>query len=102
MKMTWVLRGDKLVHESSIQPNRAATHTRHSQRNFVSPVDGSVISSREQVREHNRRNGVSDVDSTTRLFFPACPSGQGRPPGRAPSRCSLAHAGGAGLRLQLN
>ena len=25
---------------------------------FVSPVDGSVISDRRQLREHNKRNGV--------------------------------------------
>ncbi len=28
---------------------------------FVSPVDGSVISSRRELREHNRRNQVADV-----------------------------------------
>lgn len=27
---------------------------------FVSPVDGSVIRTRKQLEEHNRRNGVSN------------------------------------------
>ena len=29
---------------------------------FVSPVDGSVISDRKQLREHNKRNGVVNTD----------------------------------------
>lgn len=28
---------------------------------FVSPIDGSVITSRSTLREHNRRHGVADM-----------------------------------------
>jgi hypothetical protein len=32
---------------------------------FVSPVDGSIISDRKQLREHNKRNGVVSADEFT-------------------------------------
>ena len=42
---------------------------------FVSPCDGTVIGSRADRREHNRRNGVADVGND--------PAFQRPPPGRA-------------------
>jgi hypothetical protein len=30
---------------------------------FVSPVDGSVISDRKQLREHNKRNKVENIQA---------------------------------------
>ena len=47
---------------------------------FVSPVDGSVIGSRADRREHNRRNNVIDVGNdlaVTRSKTPFEPSGVG-------------------------
>jgi len=36
---------------------------------FVSPVDGSVISDRKQLREHNSRNGVVSADEYSSDFL---------------------------------
>jgi hypothetical protein len=36
---------------------------------FVSPVDGTVISDRKQLREHNKRNNVGNADEFTPEFF---------------------------------
>ncbi len=36
---------------------------------FVSPVDGSIISDRKQLREHNKRNGVVSADEFTPEFY---------------------------------
>ena len=36
---------------------------------FVSPVDGSVISDRRQLREHNKRNNVVSADEFTPEFY---------------------------------
>ena len=41
---------------------------------FVSPVDGTVISSRSTLRAHNRRNGVSDVGNDPAFKHPKRPS----------------------------
>ena len=39
----------------------------------VSPVDGSVLSSRADVREHNIRNGVEDVGNDPAYRHPTRP-----------------------------
>ena len=36
---------------------------------FVSPVDGSVISDRAQLREHNKRNNVVNADEFSPEFY---------------------------------
>lgn len=36
---------------------------------FVSPVDGSVISDRKQLREHNKRNNVVNAAEFTPEFY---------------------------------
>ena len=73
MKTTWVLRGGKLVPKVRLRgiglqliPDLADS--------FVSPVDGSVISSRSNLREHNRRNGVADVGNDPAFKHPKRPS----------------------------
>jgi hypothetical protein len=38
-------------------------------RPFVSPVDGSVISDRKQLREHNKRNNVVNADEFSPEFY---------------------------------
>ncbi len=36
---------------------------------FISPVDGSIISDRKQLREHNKRNNVVSADEFTPEFY---------------------------------
>jgi hypothetical protein len=36
---------------------------------FVSPVDGSVISDRKQLREHNKRNNVVNAGEFSDAFY---------------------------------
>jgi len=36
---------------------------------FVSPVDGSVISDRKQLREHNKRHGVVNAGEFSKEFY---------------------------------
>ena len=36
---------------------------------FVSPVDGSVITDRKQLREHNKRNNVVNAGEFTPEFY---------------------------------
>ena len=36
---------------------------------FISPVDGSVITDRRQLREHNKRNNVVNADEFTPEFY---------------------------------
>ena len=76
MTTTWVLRDGKLILKEELQgrhriglqliPDIAGA--------FVSPVDGSVISSRSNLREHNRRNGVADVGNDPAFKHPQKPS----------------------------
>ena len=76
MTTTYVLRGGKLIPKAELQgrhriglqlmPDLAES--------FVSPVDGSVISSRSNLREHNIRNGVSDVGNDPAFKHPKRPS----------------------------
>ena len=73
MKTTYVLRGDKLV--PKVRSSRIGLQLMPDiSEAFRSPVDGSVISSREQVREHNRRNGVADVGNDPAFKHPKRPS----------------------------
>ena len=36
---------------------------------FVSPVDGTVISDRKQLREHNKRNNVVNTEEFSQSFW---------------------------------
>lgn len=46
-----------------VQRSRSSGHfVRGDVEPFVSPVDGSLIGSASQLREHNRRNGVVSMD----------------------------------------
>ena len=38
---------------------------------FVSPIDGTVISDRKQLREHNKRNNVVSADEFTPEYYAA-------------------------------
>jgi hypothetical protein len=51
---------------------RAAQSAIHGDiQSFVSPVDGSVISDRKQLREHNKRNNVVNADEFTPEHYAA-------------------------------
>ena len=77
MKQVYVWRNDKLIpiEEAApldskpvglqFMPDIAAP--------FVSPIDGTVISSRAHLREHNRRNGVVDVGNDAAFRNPQKP-----------------------------
>jgi len=46
-----------------VRPKEAGTAAVHGDiQSFVSPVDGSVITDRKQLREHNRKNNVVSAD----------------------------------------
>ena len=73
MKTTWVLRDGKLV--PKVRSRRIGLQLIPDLADsFVSPVDGSVISSRSNLREHNRRNGVADVGNDPAFKHPKRPS----------------------------
>ena len=75
MKTTYVLRGDKLVPKEELRSSRIGLQLIPDLADsFVSPVDGSVISSRSTLREHNIRNGVSDVGNDPAFRHPKRPS----------------------------
>ena len=75
MKKTWVLIGDKLVPKEEVRSRRIGMQLIPDiAESFVSPVDGSVISSRSNLREHNRRNGVADVGNDPAFKHPKKPS----------------------------
>ena len=75
MKKTWVLVGTKLVPKDEIRSRRIGLQLMPDiAESFVSPVDGSVISSRSNLREHNRRNGVADVGNDAAFKHPKRPS----------------------------
>lgn len=70
-KRTW--RQDaqtgKLVETTTLQrPNNDSDfHIIGSFDSFVSPVDGTVISTHKQLREHNRRNNVTQDSFNDRI-----------------------------------
>ena len=54
----------KLVEVTRSRSANKAAHVRDDIQSYVSPIDGSIISSRSREREHNKRHGVSnDLDS---------------------------------------
>ena len=44
--------------EEYVRPKERGHFVQGDVQSFVSPVDGSVITDRKQLREHNKRNGV--------------------------------------------
>ena len=61
------------IDESAIQADRIARGGRAAIHGdieaFVSPVDGTVISDRKALREHNKRNNVVNADEFTPEFY---------------------------------
>ena len=81
MRSRYILVGKKLLPEAEAR----AILDRHRQTGagvtvvpdivepFVSPVDGTVLSSRAAVRAHNRRNAVADVGNDPSFKHPQKP-----------------------------
>ena len=81
MRSRYILVGKKLLPEAEAR----AILDRHRQTGagvtvvpdivepFVSPVDGTLLSSRAAVREHNRRNSVADVGNDAAFQEPSKP-----------------------------
>ena len=74
MKTTYVIRGGKLVPKKELSRRIGLQLMPDLAASFVSPVDGSVISSRSTLREHNIRNGVYDVGNDPAFKNPKRPS----------------------------
>jgi hypothetical protein len=62
-RTTYVIRDGKPVPKAcgAAAPAPRAFHVMGDIRAFRSPIDGSVIASRSQLREHERRHGVRQV-----------------------------------------
>ena len=58
MREVFVMRDGKLVPKSGAAPLDSAFHVMQDITEFQSPIDGSLIASRSQLREHERRFGV--------------------------------------------
>ena len=74
MKTTYVLRDGKLVLKEKRSGGVGLQLIPDIAEAFRSPVDGSVISSRSNLREHNIRNGVADVGNDPAFKNPKPPS----------------------------
>ena len=60
----------KLIPIDEAALRRDAGHAIHGPiEPFVSPVDGSIISDRKQLRDHNKRNNVVNADEFTPEFY---------------------------------
>ena len=55
------------VGSSTVRTLQGAIHG--AIQSFVSPVDGSVITDRNQLREHNKRNGVVNAEEFSQGHF---------------------------------
>lgn len=81
MRSRYILVGDKLLPEAEARaildrhrkPSSGITVIQDIGEPFVSPVDGTLLSSRAAVREHNRRNSVADVGNDAAFSHPAKP-----------------------------
>ena len=60
----------KLIPAEEYERPREAGHFIHADvTSFVSPVDGSVITDRKQLREHNKRNNVVSADEFSKEHY---------------------------------
>lgn len=57
----YVLRDGALVEKSKAPPQSGVFHAMRDIAEFRSPIDGSVISSRSHLREHERQHGVRQI-----------------------------------------
>lgn len=59
---TYVLRDGELVEKAKAEPRETKSiHVISDVAPFISPIDRSLISSRSQVREHERIHGVRQI-----------------------------------------
>lgn len=74
MRMIYVFRDGKIVPKDEAGPHplagKRSVYVMSDIEPFVSVVDGSIIGSRTDRREHNRRNGVIDVGDDPAVLRP--------------------------------
>lgn len=58
---TYVLRNGEFVEKDKAPPPGKSVHVISDVQPFISPIDRTLISSRSQVREHERIHGVKQV-----------------------------------------
>lgn len=61
---TWIqhpITGKLIPKNEYLRPENNAPFVMGDIQSFVSPIDGSVISDRRHLREHNTRHGVTDT-----------------------------------------
>ena len=66
MRRTYVYRGGELTEK--VTRRRSGIEIMPDIEPVISPVDGTLLSSRSRVREHNRRNQVIDVGNDPSLW----------------------------------
>ena len=77
MRQRWIQIKGKLVPEAEARANPkrpGLTVMPDIKEPVISPIDGSTLSSRSDVREHNIRNGVVDVGNDPAYKNPTKPS----------------------------
>ena len=77
MRRTYVYQDGAVIPKEQARPvpRRGRSHQIMGdlKESFVSPVDGSVIGSKADRREHNKRNGVIDVGNDPAALRPKPP-----------------------------
>jgi len=67
LRRRWVwVSGQGLVEVTAAERATSPEIIPDVQNAFQSPVDGSMITSRRELREHNRRNGVEQIGNDRR------------------------------------
>lgn len=68
---TWVQHPEtgKLIPKDEYVRETDSASAIHVVRDFVSPIDGSVIGDKKQLAEHNRRHGVTDIRDYGENYF---------------------------------
>ena len=82
MRKRWILVDGKLLPEAEARAIQAQARPKSPgltvipdiAESFVSPVDGSTLTSRAAVREHNIRNSVVDIGNDPAYKNPKKPS----------------------------
>ena len=59
----------KLIPRHEYQSEQETSHFVSAFTEFVSPIDGSTIANRDQLAEHNRRHGVTNIRDYGENYF---------------------------------
>jgi hypothetical protein len=61
--------GEMIPRDEYVRPKQQTHHIMPDIEGFVSPIDQSVISSRSQLRAHNNRHGVTNIQDYSSDHF---------------------------------